>query len=117
MTIKEIKSFYELMKNDDSIQTQLSEADSLESFIENCVKIGNEKGYSFTSESLKSAITSNFSSIVDGEENEDAELSDELLLAVAGGKMDDLPSTGIIVCGVPPLTSDGDPTCDSSGPR
>lgn len=83
MESKDLNQFYSEvmldMANNPSWLKDLESSSDFESFFAKLSQLGKEKGYNFSTEELKSAL--DFVSAADSEE-----LSDELLLSVAGGK-------------------------------
>lgn len=77
MSKEKVIEFFSAVASDIALQEKLAAATDQESY----VKIAQESGYSFTSEELDAVIA---------EQNE-GELSDELLDAVAGGRANQFP--------------------------
>jgi hypothetical protein len=88
MENKDLNQFYnEVMldiANNPSYLKDLESSSDFESLFAKLSKLGTEKGYSFSDQELRGALDS----VTNLEEQE---LSDELLLAVAGGKTEPLP--------------------------
>jgi predicted ribosomally synthesized peptide with nif11-like leader len=74
-----LEQFYNLVQNSQELQEQLGAVESEESFNEMAVRLGQENGYTFTAEDVKTFITQK-------KEEANAELSEQELEAVAGGK-------------------------------
>lgn len=74
-----LQDFYILVQNDQHLQELLGEATDQESFTDLAVSLGKENGYDFTANEVKTFINRKTSEI-------NAELRDEELEAVAGGK-------------------------------
>jgi hypothetical protein len=85
MENKDLNQFYNEvmsdMANNPSYLKDLESSSDFESLFAKLSKLGTEKGYSFSDQELRGALDS----VTNLEEQE---LSDELLLAVAGGKDD-----------------------------
>ncbi|MEQ9485082.1 MAG: Nif11-like leader peptide family RiPP precursor [Coleofasciculus sp. F4-SAH-05] len=67
------------MQNDQHLQDLLGDAPDQDSFTDLAVRLGEEKGYSFTAEDVKAFINRKTTEV-------NLELQDEELEAVAGGK-------------------------------
>ena len=78
--------FYNLVQNSQELQEQLGAVETEESFNEMAVRLGQENGYTFTAEDVKAFI--NLKS-----QEANAELSEQELEAVAGGKSKYDPTT------------------------
>jgi predicted ribosomally synthesized peptide with nif11-like leader len=89
-TNKSIEEFYQLVKQDASLQEQLKSTTDMDSFVNMVIQLGQERGYEFTVDEVKMAIAS-VSLTALNEDDETFELSDEQLLAVAGGKKGSSP--------------------------
>ena len=74
-----LEQFYNLVQNSQELQQQLGSVENEESFNEMAVRLGQENGYTFTAEDVKTFI--NLKS-----QEGNAELSEQELEAVAGGK-------------------------------
>ncbi|BAY36665.1 hypothetical protein NIES2111_09960 [Nostoc sp. NIES-2111] len=85
MNNSNLQNFYTLIQNSQELQAQLGAADSPESFSETAVRLGEENGYSFTTEDVNTFISQQRS-------RANAELSEADLEAVAGGKRRECPS-------------------------
>ena len=81
-----LEQFYNLVQNSQELQEQLGAVETEESFNEVAVRLGQENGYTFTAEDVKAFI--NLKS-----QEANAELSEQELEAVAGGKSKYDPST------------------------
>ena len=57
MSVDAIKVFYEHTLNDESVQNQLIETNSIDDFINLSVKLGGELGYSFSEEEMRSTMS------------------------------------------------------------
>lgn len=100
MASKDLNQFYnEVMSdvaNDPSLLEDINSSDDFEALFTKLSKLGIEKGYNFSNEELRDALDSRINI-------EEQELSDELLVAVAGGKgtrEDDTNDTGVTTDGV-----------------
>jgi predicted ribosomally synthesized peptide with nif11-like leader len=77
----DIEQFYQLVRQDSELQEQLKNAKDVDDFVVIATNLANKNGYDLSPEQVKSFIVQ--------EQGTDTELSDELLLSVAGGKGDD----------------------------
>jgi predicted ribosomally synthesized peptide with nif11-like leader len=75
-----LEQFYNLVQNSQELQEQLGAVENQESFNEMAVRLGQENGYTFTTEEVKAFINQK-------SQEADAELSEQELEAVAGGKI------------------------------
>lgn len=87
MSAASIEEFKQKVLASTDLQSQFNNAGSVDEFIEIAVRIGTENGYSFTSEDVRLLLDS---------EQEDVQLSQEDLSAVAGGAVS---FGGSILCG------------------
>jgi hypothetical protein len=101
MQSKELSQFYNEimldMANNSSYLKDLESSGDFESLFAKLSQLGKEKGYNFSEKELRNALDS-------GVNMQNQELSDELLVDVAGGKTRS---------GNPPFDADGDGTGDS----
>ncbi len=74
-----LEQFYTFVQNNQQLQEQLGAVEDRESFNELAVQLGQENGYTFSVEDVDSFINQK-------SQEENAEISDEELEAVAGGK-------------------------------
>lgn len=81
MSKQNLEQFYTLIQSNQELQAQLGAADNQGSFAETAARLGQENGYSFTSEDVNAFINQKRDGV-------NAELSEEDLEAVAGGKRD-----------------------------
>lgn len=79
MSKESLQGFYVAIQDDASAIEQLKSADSKEALSQMAVELGAEKGFSFTTEEVLSAISAL-------EKANEEELSDSELELVAGGK-------------------------------
>ncbi|WP_427158666.1 Nif11-like leader peptide family RiPP precursor [Aliinostoc sp. HNIBRCY26] len=79
MSNQNLHRFYSLIQNSQELQAQLGAADTPETFAETAVRLGEENGYSFTTEDVNAFISQQAS-------RPNAELSEADLETVAGGK-------------------------------
>lgn len=86
MTSKDLNQFHkEVMSDiaqDPSLLQELESANDFESLFTKLSQLGAEKGYNFSDKELRDALDSSTNL-------QEQELSDELLVAVAGGKDDE----------------------------
>ncbi len=74
-----LEEFYTFVQNNQQLQEQLGATEDRESFNELAVQLGQENGYTFTVKDVDTFINQK-------SQEENAELSDKELEAVAGGK-------------------------------
>lgn len=74
-----LEQFYTFVQNNQQLQEQLGAAKDRESFNELAVQLGQENGYTFIAKDVDAFINQK-------SQEENAELSNEELEAVAGGK-------------------------------
>lgn len=74
-----LEQFYTFVQNNQQLQEQLGATEDRESFNELAVQLGQENGYTFSVEDVDTFINQK-------SQEENAELSDQELEAVAGGK-------------------------------
>ncbi|PSB57661.1 Nif11-like leader peptide family natural product precursor [Chamaesiphon polymorphus CCALA 037] len=79
MSRANVEGFYRFVEGNEQIQSQLKAAGSKEKFLEMAVQIGQENGYTFNAETVEEYLAST-------QQVPDAELSEEQLEAVAGGR-------------------------------
>jgi predicted ribosomally synthesized peptide with nif11-like leader len=82
---RDMEQFFQLVKQDGSLREELMSADSVDSFVGKVISASKLKGLELSEEDVKLAIASLSISDVLGN-GEARELSDEQLLAFAGGK-------------------------------
>ena len=86
-----LEQFYTFVQNNQQLQEQLGATKDKESFNELAVQLGQENGYTFSAQDVDAFINQK-------SQEENAELSNEELEAVAGGKPCPGPLT--TVCGL-----------------
>ena len=86
-----LEQFYSFVQTNQQLQEQLGAAKDRESFNELAVQLGQENGYTFSAQDVDAFINQK-------SQEENAELSNEELEAVAGGKPCPGPLT--TVCGL-----------------
>ncbi|MEH1840696.1 MAG: Nif11-like leader peptide family natural product precursor [Nostoc sp.] len=79
MSKENLEQFYIFVENNQQLQEQLGQAENPQSFYEKAVQLGQENGYSFTVQEAEDFISQKA-------QQGNAELSDQQLEAVAGGK-------------------------------
>ena len=79
MANQSIQAFYEIVKDSEELQRKLAEATDQDGFSSLAVKLGNQYGYDFTPEDVNTFVKYHT-------DNTNAELCDEELAMVAGGK-------------------------------
>ena len=81
---KNLEQFLQMAAQDLELQEKLKAASDRNAYISSVVKLGKEKGYSFTSDSVEAALNT---SEKEAAENDDSvsQLSDRELASVAGG--------------------------------
>ena len=79
MSKENLEQFYIFVENNQQLQEQLGQVENQQSFYETAMRLGQENGYSFTAQEAEDFITQKA-------QQGDAELSDQQLEAVAGGK-------------------------------
>ncbi|WP_427158664.1 Nif11-like leader peptide family RiPP precursor [Aliinostoc sp. HNIBRCY26] len=84
MNNQNLYQFYTLIQNSQELQAQLGAAESPETFAETAVRLGEENGYSFTTEDVNAFVSQQAS-------RANADLSEADLEAVAGGKAHTCP--------------------------
>jgi predicted ribosomally synthesized peptide with nif11-like leader len=90
MSAAAIEEFKQKVLASADLQSQFSSAGNVDEFIETAVRIGAENGYSFTSDDVRTLLDS---------QQEDVQLSQEELSAVAGGYVSYGDSTLCGYCG------------------
>jgi predicted ribosomally synthesized peptide with nif11-like leader len=85
-----LEQFYTFVQNNQELQEQLGATEDRESFNELAVQLGQKNGYTFTVKDVDTFINQKT-------QEENAELSDQELEAVAGGKECPGPLTTICV--------------------
>jgi predicted ribosomally synthesized peptide with nif11-like leader len=80
MSRANVEGFYRFVEGNEQIQSQLKAAGSKDKFLEMAVQLGQENGYTFNAETVEEYLASL------AQEAPDAELSEEQLEAVAGGR-------------------------------
>jgi predicted ribosomally synthesized peptide with nif11-like leader len=86
-----LEQFYTFVQNNQQLQEQLGATKDRESFNELAVQLGQENGYSFSVKDVDAFINQK-------SQEENAELSNEELEAVAGGKKKECPGPITTVC-------------------
>lgn len=84
-----LEQFYTFVQNNQQLQEQLGAAKDRESFNELAVQVGQENGYTFSVKDVDAYINQK-------SQEENAELSNEELEAVAGGKP--CPGVATTIC-------------------
>ena len=80
MSVESLRKFYEeVLQSNAELAEQLKRAESLESFIQQTVQLGQENGYTFTSKDVVAFLSQKKTEASSGLSNQDLE-------AVAGGK-------------------------------
>jgi predicted ribosomally synthesized peptide with nif11-like leader len=85
-----LEQFYTFVQNNQQLQEQLGATEDRESFNELAVQLGQENGYTFSVKDVDAFINQK-------SQEENAELSNEELEAVAGGKECPGPATTICI--------------------
>lgn len=84
MINRSVEDFYQVIKNSEELQQQLANTQDQDSFNELAVKLGKKSGYDFSVEEVNSFVKFKTQSA-------NAELRDEELELVAGGKKKTCP--------------------------
>ncbi|ACC84959.1 Nif11-like leader peptide family natural product precursor [Nostoc punctiforme] len=79
MSQENLEQFYVLVQNSEQLQELLGATENTDSFNELAVRLGQDNGYNFTIQEVDAFVTENL-------QNVNAELRDEELELVAGGK-------------------------------
>ncbi|BAZ52081.1 hypothetical protein NIES4103_47400 [Nostoc sp. NIES-4103] len=79
MSKENLEQFYILVQNSEELQQQLGAIQDSQIFNETAVRLGQENGYSFTADEVDAFLNEKI-------QQNNAELSDRELEAVAGGK-------------------------------
>lgn len=79
MSQANVEKFYELVQNNEQLQEQLKAAGNKESFLDLAVQLGQENGYTFTSQDVDALLNQK-------SQEGASELSDAELASVAGGE-------------------------------
>jgi len=90
MNASAIEEFKEKVLASSELQSKFSEAGSVEEFVEITVRVGAENGYSFSTEEVRLLLDS---------QQDDSQLSEQDLTAVAGGYVSFGSSTLCGYCG------------------
>jgi predicted ribosomally synthesized peptide with nif11-like leader len=80
MSVETVNQFYQQVMQEPALRQQFQAAPDRESLANLAVEVGQQNGYSFTTEEVKQAL------VAQSAASEIGELSDEQLEAVAGGK-------------------------------
>lgn len=76
MSQENVQQFYDMVSNNSEMQERLKTAGSKENFFNMAVQLGQENGYTFTSQEVESFLN----------QRNQSELSDRELESVAGGE-------------------------------
>lgn len=87
----DLQDFYVFVQNNQHLQDLLGEAADKDSFTDLAVRLGEENGYSFTTENVQEFIDRKTTEV-------NLELKDEELEAVAGGRKKGCPGPFTTVC-------------------
>ncbi|MBW4562721.1 MAG: Nif11-like leader peptide family natural product precursor [Mojavia pulchra JT2-VF2] len=79
MSKQNVEQFYIVVENNQQLQEQLGQADNPQSFYDMAARLGQENGYSFTAQEAEDFTNQRV-------QQGNAELSDQNLEAVAGGR-------------------------------
>ncbi|NJS09142.1 MAG: Nif11-like leader peptide family natural product precursor [Microcoleus sp. CSU_2_2] len=79
MSVESVNQFYQQLMQEPALRQQFQAALDRESLVNLAVEVGQQKGYKFTAEEVKQALTAQ--SVI----SEAEELSDQQLETVAGG--------------------------------
>jgi predicted ribosomally synthesized peptide with nif11-like leader len=90
MSQPDVERFYEIARNSEELQAMLGAAEDRNSFVETAVRLGQENGCNFTLDEANEFLNT---------KKGDAELSEQELEAVAGGRRGRLCNNTIIICG------------------
>ena len=85
---KELKQFFQIASQDQQMQGKLKAAPNREAYLNSCVELGREKGFSFTSDEVATAL--NGAKKTKAAKNE---LSEKELNTVAGGGLPEIVIT------------------------
>ena len=77
MSQPDVERFYEIARNSEELQAMLGAAEDRDSFVETAVRLGQENGCNFTLDEANEFLNT---------KHGDAELSEQELEAVAGGR-------------------------------
>ena len=77
MSQPDVERFYEIARNSEELQAMLGAAEDRDSFVETAVRLGQENGCNFTLDEANEFLNT---------KKGDAELSEQELEAVAGGR-------------------------------
>jgi len=89
MSQPDVERFYEIARNSEELQTMLGAAEDRDSFVETAVRLGQENGCNFTLDEANEFLNT---------KKGDAELSEQELEAVAGGRRRCNLNTRLTVC-------------------
>ncbi|MFM6387215.1 MAG: Nif11-like leader peptide family RiPP precursor [Microcystis sp.] len=89
MSQPDVERFYEIARNSEELQAMLGAAEDRDSFVETAVRLGQENGCNFTLEEANKFLNA---------KKGDAELSEQELEAVAGGRRRCNLGTRLTVC-------------------
>ena len=84
MSQESVQQFFQMVSQDQELQSRLKATNDREAYIRSCVELGKEKGYSFTSLQVATALDAAAKKVAENGEQASA-LSQEELSAVAGG--------------------------------
>jgi predicted ribosomally synthesized peptide with nif11-like leader len=84
-----IKFYREVVESNEQLQEQLGAAEDGPTFLDLAVRLGQERGYTFTGEDVEAFMNS---------QRGEAELSEEELEAVAGGRRRCNANTRVTIC-------------------
>jgi predicted ribosomally synthesized peptide with nif11-like leader len=57
MTVESVAKFYQVLQNDKQLMEQLKKAQSPESFVQQTLQLGQEKGYAFSAKDIASYLS------------------------------------------------------------